>query len=72
MQNTTVNYDLQFKNLTFADIMREGEKWKRERVFFDAKKAFESARRSEARGVSVAFAKSESGAYFVWSGEVTA
>jgi len=72
----SIDYDLQFKSLTFAEIEREGENWKRERVFYDARKAYESARRSEGRGIAVAFAKNEHGthatAYYVWSGEVTA
>lgn len=69
----SIDYDRQFKALTLAEVIREGENWKRERHYLDAKNAFESARRSESRGVAVALAKTEreSGgwAYFVWTGE---
>lgn len=69
-----IDYDRQFTELTLAEVIRESEKWKRERSYADAKAAFQSAQRSEARGQSVAFAKrtSEDGSrtvYYVWSGE---
>jgi hypothetical protein len=67
-----IDYDRQFKQITFAEALTEINNWKRYRLYHDPKPAFVSAARSEARGVSVAFAKDERGVYWVWSGEVSA
>lgn len=69
-----IDYDLQFKELSLEETISEAMRWQRERTYSDAKTAFRSAQRSEARGVSVAFGKRTNWnggytVYFVWTGE---
>lgn len=70
----SIDYDRQFKEISFEEALSEATRWQRERTYGDAKKAFVSAQRSEARGISVAFAKHTNWnggytTYYVWTGE---
>lgn len=64
---SNIDYAAQFKTITvaIADEMTRG--WKRHRVYTDAKQAFTSAQRTEARGIDVAFATTGFGQYHVWA-----
>ena len=70
----SIDYERQFKELDFLEYAKVREGWTRERCYGDAKSAYLSAKRSEARGVSVALAKvanygSDYTNYYVWVGE---
>jgi hypothetical protein len=65
---TTIDYAAQFKLITMDDADAMTTEWRRHRVYVDPKNAYESAARSEARGVDVAFATTGYGQYHVWTG----
>lgn len=67
--HTTANhYERQFVTLTTDEAAEMNTKWKKCRTYYDAKQAFNSAARTEYRGISVAFAKVGM-TYRVWVGE---
>ena len=62
-----IDYEIQFKEIGDIDRIVVAAGFKRERIYWNAKQAFISAQRSEARGIDVAFAK-RGGQYIVWTG----
>lgn len=63
-----IDYERQFTDLNPLDLRAVDLRWLQRRSFSDPRQAFESARRTEARGIAVAFAKSGD-TYYVWTGE---
>lgn len=64
----SIDYDRQFVALTPWDFLSVSAQWLHHRTYTNAKQAFESARRTESRGLAVAFAK-WGDTYYVWTGE---
>lgn len=63
---TAIDYDRQFTVVDQTTADDVATQFRRQRIYSDAKAAFTSARRSESRGIDVAFARV--GAYYiVWT-----
>lgn len=60
-----IDYEAQFMDIDEDTWVNMGA-WPNCRVYADPRKAFESARRTENRGIDVAFAKF-CGSYYVWT-----
>lgn len=63
-----IDYDRQFKEIPAIVKMEMDAGWEKCRTYFDAKQAYRSAQRSEARGLDVAMARHCS-TYYVWVGQ---
>ena len=64
----SIDYSRQFKTITAAEVDEMTSAWDRTSVYAEARRAFTSAQRREARGISVAFAECD-GYFYVWAGQ---
>lgn len=61
-----IDYEAQFKDLAEHEFMAANARWHNRREYPTAKAAYQSAARTEGRGIDVAFAKYRHG-YYVWT-----